>query len=252
MANPTTHTWPRTALTVGLLWLTALAGGSAPVADGAPGQYRGTPRAGLGPRCGGRHRAHRAVCAESFSAQRRPNRHRVAGLKAPYPAAHAGTSGSGSCEDVELIPSASDLPQVQAATLCLINEIRAQHGETPLLDNAMLDRAARLHSEDMALNNYFEHTTPSGEHFYGRVKASGYVPPGASYVLGENIDCATLSLATPSATVSAWMNSPEHRANILDGEFRDSGIGVAPAAPAQFSDNEPGATYTQDFGAIVR
>ena len=71
------------------------------------------------------------------------------------------------------------------------------------------------------------------------------------YELGENIDCATEYLATPAATVSAWMNSPEHRENILNGEYRETGIGVAAAAPASFAAGQAGATYTQDFGVIA-
>jgi uncharacterized protein YkwD len=46
------------------------------------------------------------------------------------------------------------------------------------------------------------------------------------------------------------MSSPEHRANILNGDFRDSGVGVAPAAPAMCGEGLPGATYTQDFGVV--
>jgi uncharacterized protein YkwD len=149
------------------------------------------------------------------------------------------------------MPTASDLPQVQVATLCLINKIRVQNGESPLSDNTKLDAVAQNHSADMVAGDYFEHTTPSGESFGARIVATGYVPSGWSYELGENIECGTLSLATPAAAVNGWMNSPEHRANILNGEFRDSGIGVAPAAPADCASGQPGATYTQDFGIVV-
>jgi uncharacterized protein YkwD len=157
---------------------------------------------------------------------------------------------SGPCPDAELMPTASDLAQVQAATLCLINRLRVQNGELPLTDNSKLDEAAQRHSEDMISNDYFDHTSPSGEAFDTRIDRTGYVPRGWSYELGENIDCATLGLATPSQAVNGWMNSPEHRANILNGDFRDSGIGVAPATPAEFADGQPGATYTQDFGVV--
>jgi uncharacterized protein YkwD len=158
---------------------------------------------------------------------------------------------SGPCPDAELVPSASNTAQVQAATLCLINKVRMQNGESPLSDNAKLDAAAQGHSEDMVARDYFDHTTPSGEAFDTRIATAGYVPSGWSYELGENIECGTLSLATPAAAVNGWMNSPEHRANILNGEFRDSGIGVAPAAPAQYAYGQAGATYTQDFGVTV-
>ncbi|HET7379514.1 MAG TPA: CAP domain-containing protein [Gaiellales bacterium] len=140
---------------------------------------------------------------------------------------------------------------MRAATLCLINKIRVQHGELPLLDNGRLDNAAQGHSEDMVAKNYFEHTSPSGEKFDTRIAATGYVPAGWAYELGENIDYGTLFLATPSKAVEDWMHSPEHRANILNGEFRESGVGVAPAVPAGEADGQPGATYTQDFGVLA-
>jgi uncharacterized protein YkwD len=149
------------------------------------------------------------------------------------------------------MPTASDLAQVRAATLCLVNKIRVGSGEPPLRDSGTLDAAAQGHSADMVGSDYFEHTTPSGETFDARIVAAGYVPPGWSYELGENIECGTLGLATPNAAVKGWMNSPEHRANILNGDFRDSGIGVAPAAPAMYASGQPGATYTQDFGALA-
>jgi uncharacterized protein YkwD len=158
---------------------------------------------------------------------------------------------SGPCPDAELAPTASNTAQIRAATLCLINKVRLQNGESPLSDNPQLDNAAQDHSEDMVARDYFDHTTPSGEAFDTRIHAADYVPSGWSYELGENIECGTLSLATPNAAVQGWMNSPEHRANILNSDFRDSGIGVAPAAPAQYAYGEAGATYTQDFGVVV-
>jgi uncharacterized protein YkwD len=158
---------------------------------------------------------------------------------------------SGPCPDTELIPTPSDLAQVQAATLCLINKVRVQSGELPLRDSSALDAAAQRHSEDMVANNYFDHTTPSGEPFDARIVATGYAPADRPYELGENIDTATIGLSSPSQTVAGWMNSPEHRANILNGDFRDSGIGVTPAAPVVFAEGRPGATYTQDFGVVA-
>lgn len=155
------------------------------------------------------------------------------------------------CLGSELVPSAANIAQVREATLCLINEQREQHGELPLTENPRLQTAAQGHSEDMVARDYFEHTTPSGEAFSTRILATGYVPRGSAYELGENIDVATLSLTTPAATVTAWMNSPEHRANILNGEFRETGVGIAPSAPAYFAEGQPGATYTQDFGVLA-
>lgn len=161
------------------------------------------------------------------------------------------TPGPEGCKEAELTPTDSNVVQVREATLCLVNQQREEHGEVALIENTKLDAAAQGHSEDMVAHDYFEHTSPTGEEFQTRLMASGYVPRGAAYELGENIDCATLSLSTPSATVTAWMNSPEHRANILNGEFRETGMGVAAAAPPYFAEGEPGATYTQDFGVLA-
>lgn len=201
-----------------------------------------------------RSRARHADCGRS-ARYRRHAAHRRKDDKAPVPTlatvAPAPTP-SATCTNTELTPTSANVALVREATLCLINQQRADNGERPLVENANLASAAQGHSDDMVTRDYFEHATPSGEEFQTRITASGYIPRGAAYEIGENIDCATLFLATPAATVTAWMNSPEHRANILNGEFRDSGIGVAAAAPAYFAEGQPGATYTQDFGVLSR
>jgi uncharacterized protein YkwD len=172
-------------------------------------------------------------------------------LTSVTPPAPATPPAPETCTNTELVPTSSNIAEVRAATLCLINHERAVHGDSPLSENTHLVAAAQGHSEDMVSRNYFSHTTPTGEAFNTRILATGYVQSNQAYELGENIDCATSYLATPAATVSAWMNSPDHRENILNGEYRDSGIGVAAAAPESFSDGQAGATYTQDFGIIA-
>ncbi len=217
-------------------------------------------------RCQRLRRRHRG-CGRSARLRRRQRTHRkgsrhapVRGIEAPAatptpPSAPTPVSAPGAngeaCPNTELIPTSANIAQVREATVCLINEQREQHGELALAENSKLNTAAQGHSEDMVARNYFEHTTPTGEEFQTRITASGYVPRGAAYELGENIDMATFNLATPAATVTAWMNSPEHRANILNGEFRETGMGVAAAAPAYFAEGASGATYTQDFGVLA-
>ena len=66
-----------------------------------------------------------------------------------------------------------------------------------------------------------------------RIRETGYIPgPADGYVIGENLAWGTLSLSTPRAIVAAWVASPEHLANILEGQYVDTGIGVTPAVPA--------------------
>ena len=100
--------------------------------------------------------------------------------------------------------------------------------------------------------NYFDHESPTGETLLDRVLATGYLPRRSTYVVGENIALGTLQLATPSAIVARWMRSPSHRANILDSDFRDSGIGIVAGVPLRYFDGLGGGTYTQEFGVIAR
>jgi uncharacterized protein YkwD len=170
--------------------------------------------------------------------------------------ASAATDGraisSASCDDTHLVPTRSNSARIEAATLCLVNVQRARHGERALRPNADLARSAAAHSQDMVARNYFDHTSPGGETLLDRIKASTYLPPRAGYVLGENIALGTMQLATPAAIVESWMKSPGHRANILNAEFRDSGLGVVARAPERYGRGQRGATYTQQFGAVTR
>jgi uncharacterized protein YkwD len=163
-----------------------------------------------------------------------------------------GVASASSCADTHLMPTRSNGARVEAATLCLVNVQRAGHGERALRPNADLSRSAAAHSEDMVARNYFDHTSPAGETLLDRIEASTYLPPRAGYILGENIALGTMQLATPAAIVASWMASAGHRANILNADFRDSGLGVVARAPRRYGNGQPGATYTQQFGAVTR
>jgi uncharacterized protein YkwD len=160
--------------------------------------------------------------------------------------AHAAASSS--CPGATAVPEPGHLAEAAAATLCLVNEQRRQAGLAPLRDNATLDAVARAHSHDMVRRNYFDHTAPGPVTFDRRIRGSAYLARATSYDLGENIGEGTRSVATPASMVVAWMRSPEHRANILTRDYRDSGVGIAAAVPPRFGRGARGATYTQDFG----
>jgi uncharacterized protein YkwD len=155
------------------------------------------------------------------------------------------------CENTELTPTQENLAEVEAATLCLINQERARHNERPLRTNRRLEDAAQGHSEEMISNDYFAHVAPSGMTPVQRIEGTGYIPNGqVGYTIGENIAWGTLELGTPSSIVAAWIASPEHLANILYAPYRDTGIGVVPAVPASLAEGQPGAMYSQEFGVI--
>lgn len=112
----------------------------------------------------------------------------------------------------------------------LVNEQRAANGCAALTDDPRLDSAAQAHSDDMAANHYFDHTTPAGVTFDQREKAAGYPSPG-----GENIAQGQTSA---QQVMTDWLNSPGHRANILNCRFTAIGVGL----------DTDGWYWTQDFG----
>ena len=156
------------------------------------------------------------------------------------------------CQSTEIAPEAGNMGAVHAAVLCLINHVRAQHGELPLATNPRLERAAQEHAQELVSLDYFAHVSPSGETPVARIRATGYIPgPSFGYVIGENLAWGTLSLSTPQQIVSAWVASPGHLANILEAQYQDTGLGIVAAAPPSLGEGVQGATYAQEFGVIV-
>ncbi|MCR3744894.1 putative conserved protein YkwD, contains CAP (CSP/antigen 5/PR1) domain [Actinomadura glauciflava] len=120
----------------------------------------------------------------------------------------------------------------EASVVSLTNAERAKHGCPALRNDARLATAARKHSADMAANNYFDHTSRNGDSPWKRMEDAGYSSPGA-----ENI---AKGYPTASAVVKGWMDSPGHRANILNCGLRAIGVGMASGSG--------GPLWTQDFG----
>jgi uncharacterized protein YkwD len=152
------------------------------------------------------------------------------------------------CANADLVPSAGNLPAVRAAILCLHNQVRTGHGLSRLSANGTLRRVAAGHSADMVGHDYFDHTTPGGVTMVDRILHSGYVRSGHSWMIGENLEWGTGTLATPRGAMKAWMNSPEHRDNVLRRGYREMGVGISLGTPTP--GNPSGATYTVDFGTI--
>jgi uncharacterized protein YkwD len=156
------------------------------------------------------------------------------------------------CQNTELTPEAANIALVRTAVLCLINRKRAENGEMPLAPNPELEQAAEGHCAEMIADDYFAHVAPSGETPVDRIRDAGYIPsPSDGYVIGENLAWGTYQLSTPQSIVSAWIASPGHLANILEAQYRETGIGVVPAVPASLAAGAPGATYAQEFGVII-
>jgi uncharacterized protein YkwD len=156
------------------------------------------------------------------------------------------------CPDTTLAPSESNLDRIRTSVLCLVNRERTNRGEGPLAPDPHLQQAAQGHTESMAFGNYFEHDGPRGETPLSRMRAAGYIYSSrVGYEVGENLGWGTLWQGTPRAIVASWMASPDHRANILDGRFRNTGIGVSAHLPTSLASHQPGGIYTQDFGVLI-
>jgi uncharacterized protein YkwD len=149
------------------------------------------------------------------------------------------------CAGSWLRPTAQNVAQVRAATLCLINAQRARQQLAPLTENALLDRAAELHSLDMAERDFFEHQNPDGVQPDARIVRQGYPP----ILVGENLAWGETEKSAPAEIVAMWMKSPGHRANILESGYREIGIGMAYDAPEPQPEPKQAAIYTTTFGA---
>jgi uncharacterized protein YkwD len=120
--------------------------------------------------------------------------------------------------------AAAAAPPPRTALLYRINQARIGHGLAPVRPSLKLQRVASHHSEDMMVRDYFAHTSPTGSSVYSRIVNSGFVA-GYAWLGGETLAWGNGSLATPLATVHAWLQSPEHRAIMLSRNFHWVGIG---------------------------
>lgn len=162
-------------------------------------------------------------------ASARPHRRRIAVILLTV-AAFAATLGL-------VAPSSADAAaDWQTEMLTLVNNYRAANGLGPLKLCNNLTGSAQNHASDMAVRNYFSHTSPEGTTFVQRAEAAGYT---GWYSLSENIASGFSSV---TAVMTGWINSPGHRANLLGAESKDIGFGLAY--------NGSGVPYwAQEFGA---
>lgn len=104
--------------------------------------------------------------------------------------------------------------------LILTNQQRQNNNLPPLTDNSELDQAAANKAADMFSKNYWAHDAPDGTTPWTFIKAAGY-----NYIYaGENL---ARGFSSASDVINAWMNSPEHRQNVLSPNYQNVGFAVA-------------------------
>jgi uncharacterized protein YkwD len=153
------------------------------------------------------------------------------------------------CKHAGTVPAPGNLKAIRRATLCLLNVERTQRGLHKLHANNALRGVATKYAKSMVKLDFFDHVSPGGSTFVERIKRSIYLDDANGYSLGENLAWGGGPLSTPERIVRSWMNSPGHRANILNGDFRDIGVGVTLGVPVP---GLSGATYVNEFGTRGR
>lgn len=153
----------------------------------------------------------------------------------PSPEAPATPSDEPSRQsDTPVTPEATGTERAAEATvLTLVNEQRAKVGCSPLNSDPQLDKLAQGFSDDMAREGFFSHIAPDGSSPWDRANALGIENLAAENIARGQTDAESV--------VQAWMESPGHRANILNCDYRTLGVGV------RFGE-DGGPWWTQNFG----
>lgn len=159
---------------------------------------------------------------------------------------HVGSASAGTTAPAQpsAIPASSEL----SSLLALVNEARSQTQQcgaktmrpvAAVSYDPNLAKAAQLHAEDMADNNYFDHDSLDGRDFVDRVRAANYSGDAG----GENI---AMGFQTPQAVLAGWLASPGHCTNLMEPEFGEMGLGVASLHDPRFT--QPTTYWVQEFG----
>ena len=118
-----------------------------------------------------------------------------------------------------------------------VNQTRHSAGLPTLTENKKLDAAAQLKAENMVANNYFNHTSPAGISPWHWFLQAGY---NYKYA-GENL---AIGFFDSQEVFNAWLNSPSHKANILNPNYKEVGTAVLPG----FGQNNA-IVVVQEFGS---
>jgi uncharacterized protein YkwD len=115
---------------------------------------------------------------------------------------------------------------IERAVISLTNDVRTARRLPPLDSSDALAAVARRHSQDMLTRGYFDHCTPEGLHSSDRIARSGldFDATAENIYMVRNATSSPADLA--SAMVKGWMNSRDHRANILTPDYRVVGVGI--------------------------
>ncbi len=129
------------------------------------------------------------------------------------------TSGSATSGNTSTnTTSSKNVAADQKLAVELLNADRAKNGLSPLKTNSQLTSLAGNYAQDMMDRNYFAHNNPEGQTPFDRMKNAGisYNYAGENIAINNNV----------TAAETAFMNSAGHKANILNTNYTEVGVGV--------------------------
>jgi len=140
------------------------------------------------------------------------------------------------------------LSPLERSVLTDINVFRVAHHLTALQLSTPLTSAAIAHTQEMATQGYFAHESANGELFWKRIQTYYPSTPWVYWSVGENLLWSSPDVGAAQA-LQLWLNSPEHRANLMNPHWREIGIAAvhANAAPGVFHGLDV-TIVTTDFG----
>lgn len=162
------------------------------------------------------------------------------GLFVALAAAPGTTAALAACPHANAHPHETSLANLRTAMRCLVNKKRAKHDLHKLKDDTHLARAAKRHTNVMLRKDCFKHKCPGEPGLRKRMKRSGYLKGAKAYYYAEDLGFDH----TPRRMIRRLMNDPYNRGNILNGKFKDIGVGAGWGAPKKSRDDSKFETYT--------
>ena len=159
-----------------------------------------------------------------------------------------GQAAESNCPRADAHPSEISIADYAASLLCVVNETRRDWGRPSLSRQRNLKRAADWQADDMVEKDYFSHTSANGDTLADRLDQAHFIPSSDRWGAGENLAAGRGPAGSPEEIVSGWMNSRDHRFNLVDPGFSLVGIGVSRGWPGPGVSDNDAFTITMDLG----
>ena len=159
-----------------------------------------------------------------------------------------GQAADSGCAGATREPDEISVTDYASSLLCVVNETRREWGRASLSTQRNLRRAADWQSDDMVEKDYFSHTAADGDTLTDRLDQANFIPSSDRWRAGENLAAGRGQAGSPEEIVSGWMNSRDHRINLLDPGFTMVGIGVSRGWPGPGTSDNDALTIAMDLG----